>query len=112
MRKVADELNKQRQVGHVYFIPEYYDFPAVEKWLEEQGIKQTPEGLHDDFAMTAMMMSVDPQSVRAEQRIAAGKFRINSVELAPAEMTIEWGKRIVEFRAEATVQAIKKALAE
>lgn len=94
----------------IYYISEYYDFTGVSKWLEEQGIKQSPEGLHDDFAMTAMMMSVDPQSVRAKQRIVAGKFRINGIDLAPAEKTIEWGKKIVDFRAEQTVKAIRAAM--
>ena len=56
----------------VYYIKEYYSYPAVEKWLEAQGIKQTPEGLHDDFAITAQMAAVDPSSVRAEERIKAG----------------------------------------
>jgi creatinine amidohydrolase len=111
MKKVAAKLNKNSKGGRVHYIPEYYDFASVAKWLEGQGIKQTPEGLHDDFAMTAMMMSVDPQSVRTKQRIAAGKFRINGVDLAPAEKTIEWGKRLINFRAEATVKAIRKAIA-
>ena len=96
----------------VYYIPEYYDFTGVSKWLEEQGIKQTPEGLHDDFAMTAMLMSVDPSSVRTKQRIAAGKFSINGVNLAPAEKTIAWGKKIIDFRAEQTVKVIRKAVVE
>ena len=65
--------------------------------------------LRDDFGMTAMMMSVDPASVRTKQRIAAGKFRINGVDLAPAEKTIEWGKKIIDFRAEATVKVIRAA---
>ena len=112
--RVADQLNSERApgVGYVHYIPEYYDFAAVGEWLESQGIKQTPEGLHDDFGMTATMMYVDPQSVRMEQRIAAGKFRINGVDLAPAEETIEWGRRIVEFRADATVKAIRAAIRE
>ncbi|MBC7853279.1 MAG: creatininase family protein [Pirellulaceae bacterium] len=93
----------------LHYIPEYYDFSGVSKWLEEQGIKQTPEGLHDDFAMTAMMMSVDPTSVRTKQRIAAGKFSINGVNLAPAEKTIEWGKKIIDFRANETVKVIRKS---
>ena len=58
-----------------------------------------------------MMMTVDPTTVRMKQRIAADKFRINGVELAPAEKTIDWGKKIVDFRAKSTVQAIKKATA-
>ena len=34
-----------------------------------------------------------------KQRIDADKFRINGIELAPAEKTIEWGKKIIDFRA-------------
>jgi creatinine amidohydrolase/Fe(II)-dependent formamide hydrolase-like protein len=114
MRAVADALDAKWKGGktRVHFIAEYYNYPAVTKWLEEQGIKQEPEGIHDDFAITALMMTVDPTTVRMKQRLAAGKFRINGVELAPAEKTIEWGKRIADFRAEATVKAIRKAFAE
>jgi creatinine amidohydrolase len=54
---------------------------------------------------------VQSWSVRTKQRIAAGKFRINGVDLAPAEKTIDWGKRLINFRAEAAVKAIKKAIA-
>ena len=113
MKAVASQLNKKWKGGptRVQYIPEYYDFAAVAKWLEEQGIKQTPEGLHDDFGMTAMMMAVDPQSVRTKQRIAAGNFHINGVNLAPASKTIEWGKRIIDFRANATVKAFRKSKA-
>ena len=58
--------------------------------------------------MTAMMMAVDPVSVRSKQRIQGGNFRINGVDLAPAEKTIKWGKRIIDFRAEVTVKALRK----
>jgi creatinine amidohydrolase len=111
LKNVAAALNAQWKSERctAYFIPQYYDFSATSRWLEQQGITQTPEGLHDDFAMTAMMMSVDPQSVRMKQRIAAGKFRINGVDLAPAEKTIEWGKKIIDYRAELTVKAIREA---
>ena len=47
-----------------------------------------------------------------KQRIAAGNFRINGVDLVPAEKTIEWGRKIIDFRAESTVKAIQKALTE
>lgn len=112
LKAVAEQLNANLRGGRMHYIPEYYDFAAVATWLEEQGVKQTPEGLHDDFGMTAMMMSVDPQSVRTNQRIAVGKFRINGVDLAPSSETIGWGKRIINFRAEATVRAIAKAIAK
>jgi creatinine amidohydrolase/Fe(II)-dependent formamide hydrolase-like protein len=116
MKAVADALNSawagadSKTRSRVYFIPEYYDYPGVTRWLEQQGIKQTPEGIHDDFAITALMMTVDPSTVRMAQRIAAGKFRINGVELAPAEKTIAWGRRIADYRAEATIAALRRAM--
>jgi creatinine amidohydrolase len=111
MKNVAQRLNKAWAGGstRVHFIPEYYDYPGVEKWLEKQGIKQVDEGLHDDFAITAQMMAVDPTTVRMQQRIAAGKFSINGIDLAPAEKTIAWGKRIIDYRAEQTAKAIRAA---
>jgi creatinine amidohydrolase len=112
MKEVATRLNPKWAGGktRVHFIPEYYDYPGVAKWLEKQGVKQVDEGLHDDFAITAQMMAVDPATVRMKQRIAANKFRINGVELAPVEKTIDWGKKIIDYRAEVTVQAIRKAI--
>jgi creatinine amidohydrolase/Fe(II)-dependent formamide hydrolase-like protein len=112
MKAVASELNSKwaGEKTRLYFIPEYYDYGGLEKWLESQGIKQTPEGYHDDFAITAQMMVVDPTTVRMKQRIAAGKFKINGIELAPAAKTIEWGRKIVDYRAASTVDAIQKAM--
>jgi hypothetical protein len=60
--------------------------------------------------MEAQMALVDPVTVRMKERIAAGKYRINGVDLAPVEKTIEWGRKIVNYRAELSVAAIKKAM--
>ncbi|NQV26120.1 MAG: creatininase family protein [Rhodopirellula sp.] len=111
LKTVAETLNSKWAGSgtRLHFIPEYYDFASVANWLTEQGVEQTPEGFHDDFAMTAMMMAVDPSSVRTQQRIKADRFRINGVDLAPAEQTIKWGHRIINFRADATVAAIQKS---
>lgn len=113
MKAVAEKLTKAWMGGptRVLYIPEFYNYGEVGRWLVTQGIKQKSEGLHDDFAITAIMMTVDPNSVRMKQRLAADKFRINGVELAPVEKTIEWGKKIVDVRAETTIQAIRKAMA-
>jgi creatinine amidohydrolase/Fe(II)-dependent formamide hydrolase-like protein len=114
MRAVAAALNKAWAGGktRVHFIPEYYNHDAVDKWLAGQGIKEVPEGYHDSFNITATLAAVDPVLIRARQRQAAGKFSINGVTLAPLEKTAEWGKKIIEFRSEATVKAIRKAVAE
>jgi creatinine amidohydrolase/Fe(II)-dependent formamide hydrolase-like protein len=112
MKAVAAELGAKWAGGktRLHFIPEYYDYAKVEKWLETQGVKQVPEGYHDDFVITAQMMVVDPATVRMKQRIAAGKFRINGVDLAPVEKTVEMGRKIVDYRAGITVDAIRRAM--
>jgi creatinine amidohydrolase len=112
MKEVASTLNAAWSGGktRVLFIPEYYDYPGVAKWLESQGIKQVDEGHHDDFQITAEMMVVDPASVRLKERIAAGKASINGVPIAPAEKAIEWGRKVVDYRADVTVKAIKAKL--
>jgi creatinine amidohydrolase len=111
LKQVAESLNGRWSDGgtRVHYIAEYYDYAGIKEWLEEQGVKQTDEGIHDDFAITAQMMTVDPSSVRMEERIAADKFRINGVDLAPAEKTIAWGNKIADYRAERTERAIRAA---
>ncbi len=114
MNKVAAELSRSWAAGktRVHFIPEYYNHEAVDEWLAKQGIKEIDEGFHDDFAVSATLAAVDPTLIRAKQRQAAKKFSINGVDLAPLEKTVDWGKKIIEYRAEATVKAIRKAIAE
>jgi hypothetical protein len=57
------------------------------------------------------MMLVDPKTVRMEQRVAANKFSVNGVSLAPLDKTLEMARRIVDYRATATVDAYRKQLA-
>lgn len=94
-----------------YFIPEYYNYEEVEKFQGEAlGIHEQLEGLHDDYYISSIVMVHDPKGVRMDERIKAGKFVINGVSLAPAAKTIENGKKIVAFRTEKTVAAIKRAV--
>jgi hypothetical protein len=52
--------------------------------------------------------SITPSaSVRHKQRVAAKKANINGVDNAK---TVEWGRKVVEYRAEGTVTAIQKAI--
>jgi len=114
MKAVAAKLTRKWTDGKtkIVYIPEYYNYGNVATWIAEQGIKQVDEGLHDDFPMTAVMMSVDPASVRTEQRIKANRFRINGVDLAPQEKTIALGKKIIDYRADVAAKAIQTALAK
>jgi len=112
MQEVATELSKawEGKGATIHYIPEYYDYPGLTTWLESQGLVEVDEGHHDDLGITSLMMVSDPNSVRMEERIAAGKFSINGISLAPAEKTIALGRRAAEWRAEQTVKAIRKLI--
>jgi creatinine amidohydrolase/Fe(II)-dependent formamide hydrolase-like protein len=112
MKAVSEQLNEKWKGGktRIHYIPEYYNYGDVVKFLEDQGIKQEDEGYHDDFGMTAMMMAFDPESVRTNERIAANKFRINGIELAPVDKTKAWGQKVIDFRTNVAVDAILKSI--
>jgi creatinine amidohydrolase len=114
MQEVAEALNaKWKGSGTTaYFVPEYYNYDEVEKFEQEVlGIHEKMEGLHDDYYISSIIMVHDVNGVRAPERVKAGKFMINGVSLAPVEKTTENGRRIVKFRTEKTVAAIRKAMA-
>lgn len=112
MRSVAEKLSVEWLDGEttIHFIPEYYDNPLWNTWLELHGIDQVDEGLHDDVRHSAIMMLVDPTTVRMEQRVAKGLFSINGVELAPVERTLELARELVEYQANVTANAIRMAI--
>ena len=120
MRAVAGRLNKQwGGPRSVHFIPEYY---AQDMWsydyLKTLGVHQRPDvrsearaGLHDDYHYEAIMATVDPQTIRTEQRLAVGLYSINGFDMSAPSQTVANGKKLVEYRANLTVAAIRKALA-
>jgi creatinine amidohydrolase/Fe(II)-dependent formamide hydrolase-like protein len=113
MRTVANEL-APKWAGSgtsIHYIPEYYDYAGAAAFAERAlGWHQVDEGHHDDPVISSIMMTVDPDSVRIRQRIAANKASINGVPLVPVEKAVEAGKRIVAYRVDATVATIRKAL--
>lgn len=112
MEATAEKLNASWTDARAYFVPEFYRYAELVTYLEQElGIKQVSEGIHDDFQITALMMAVDPVTVRYDQRVKAGKASINGVDITPRDRTIEIGRKLMEFRAEQTVKAIKAAMA-
>ncbi len=111
MKEVASDLTARfgGKPG-VHFIPEFYDYEGLMAWLEAQGHKQVDQGLHDDYGITAIMMTVDPESVRYRQRVVKGLDSINGIKITPIEKTQEVGRKAVEWRANQTVDAIRKAI--
>lgn len=112
MKEVAEELSAEWTNGPgVHFIPEYYDYQGLQQWLADRGIEQTPEGIHDDYAITSMMAAVDQNSIRSSERRQAGLFSINGVEVDPLDKTKSLGRELFLYRSEVTVKAIRAAIA-
>jgi len=109
MREVAEELNKTwgGSETRALYIPEYYDWPARQQWLAKRGYREVDEGLHDELSAAAIMLSVDPHSIRMKERVAAGKFTTNGVTLAPAAKIARLGRALIDHIAEVTAQAIR-----
>ena len=114
MAAVADALSAEWSGSPpVYHVPEYYNYDDVLAYQRDVlGIDEDPilEGLHDDFYITSIIMNDDPRHVRLEQRIDAGRASINGISILPAEKTIEHGRRLIEFRTDVTVRAIREAM--
>jgi len=122
MEAVASRLNEAwtAREARVHFIPEYYseDIYSCEYLKAELGIFQEPDECvatrneyHDDYHYSSIIATTDPTRIRAQQRMDAGLFSINGVELAPLARTIANGRRLVEYRAEITARAIRAAIA-
>jgi creatinine amidohydrolase len=93
-------------------IGEYYDYASVSKYMEGQGLKAgTSDNMHDDPIITLNMFIDDPNSVRYDARVKANKASIDGVSIADRKKNTELAKKIVEFRATKTVEAINKAIA-
>ena len=115
MAAVVDALSPVWRGGPtgIYHIPEYYNYDDVVTYQRDVlGVDEDPrlEGLHDDYYITSIIMNDDPQHVRLEQRIDAGKASINGISILPTEKTIEHGRRLIEFRTDVTVSAIREAM--
>ena len=110
---VADKLTaKWAGKALALHVPEYYDYASVSKYMEGQGVKEgKSDGMHDDPIITLNMFIDDPNSVRYDARVKAGKASINGVDIADRKKSTELAKKIVEFRAARTVEAINKHIA-
>jgi len=116
MKKVAAALSATWSAAglqnRVHYIAEYYQYAALHEWIEKaMGIRQVDEGIHDDYAISAMMALVDPLSIRLPQRAAKGKDTINGISLSPLSTTQANARKMVERRVEETVAALTKAMA-
>jgi len=111
---VADKLTaKWAGKALALHIGEYYDYASVSKYMEGQGLKEgASDNMHDDPIITLNMFIDDPNSVRYDARVKAKKATINGVDISDRKKNTELAKKIVEFRATRTIEAINKKIAE
>lgn len=118
MATVAESLEKQwsNQGARIHFVREFYDpgWVETEQYTERVlGVAEGDhDGYHDDIWVTAMMMVTDPEQVRYDQRVDAGLASINGVAITPLNETIDLGKKMIDFRARFTAEAIRAAIAD
>jgi creatinine amidohydrolase/Fe(II)-dependent formamide hydrolase-like protein len=120
MIEVAKELNAKwmGNPAKVYYVPEYYD---EDRWSynfmkQTLGITQVPDvqsatrwDIHDDYHYEALVAVQDPKLVHAEQRIKGNKFSIYGVEIGSIAKLVENGRKLADYRATITINAMKKA---
>ncbi|MEX2466700.1 MAG: creatininase family protein [Gemmatimonadota bacterium] len=122
MANVAEAFNAEwaDRGSRAHFIEEYYteDIYSCDYLKAELGIFQEPDECvatrneyHDDYHYSSIIATTDPTRIRAQQRMDAGLFSINGVDLEPLSRTIANGRRLVQYRAEITARAIREAMA-
>jgi creatinine amidohydrolase/Fe(II)-dependent formamide hydrolase-like protein len=111
-KAVAEELTaKWAGKALALHIAEYYDYASVAKYMEGQGINEAKsDNMHDDPIITLNMFIDNPDSVRWAGRVKANKAMINGHSIADKAKATAEAKKIVEFRATKTVEAINKAM--
>ena len=110
MENVASKLNAEWGATRALFIGEFYDNAGVQSHMERRFDVSDGEsdGWHDTFWLTAMQASVAPETVRYEQRVAAGHATINGVSIVPLGRTIAIGEELLRWRVESTVRVINQ----
>ena len=113
MANVAAKLTESwnSESARIHFVREFYDpgWEATEQYTErELGIAESRhDGYHDDIWVTAMMMVTDPKQVRFRQRIEAGLASINGIAIDSLDEAVQLGRKMIEFRAGFTADAIR-----
>jgi len=120
MKEVSSTLNEEwkNQITRVHYIKDYYEKDIWSfDYLKTIGVKQLPDvktakrqEIHSDYHYESIMAVVNPELIRTEQRIASELYSINDFDMNPPSKTIENGKKLIEYRANLTVEAILKAI--
>lgn len=119
---IARKLGNALVAPIVAFVPEGQHEPPTGHMqfagtISLTGIRQVPDvrsasraGVHDDYHYEALVAVADPAHIRAQQRIKAGRFSINGVNLETVDTVVANGRKLAEYRSKITADAIQKAV--
>jgi creatinine amidohydrolase len=106
--------------ARAHFIEAYYrddiwscNFLIRIQVFQQPAVCSATRGLyHDDVHYTSIIATTykGPQRIRHDERMKAGLFSINGVDLAPLERTIALGYRLIDYRADIAARAINDAI--
>jgi len=95
----------------VAHIGEYYNYGDVLRYQNEVlgkvELNKDLDGYHDDYYISSLIMNDSPDHVRLSERQRVNLDHINSLHIDEEE-ALEIGKKIAQFRADATVAAINR----
>jgi hypothetical protein len=123
MQAAANALNDKYkgEPARFYHIPEYYDYRSVQVYIQQTlkipeqinlgGSNGWSDGIHEEYGIDALMALRDPNTIRFNQRVKAGRAIINGVEIAPLYKLLDHGRQFLDLRARLTVAGIQKAMA-
>lgn len=120
MQNVAKALSSKWAADeiHVAHIDAYYKKDMWSyNYMKELGYTQLPDELssirnniHTDLHYEAIMAVVDPSLVRAKTRFSKGKYEVHGVEIASVEELTALGRKLIDYRAKITVEAMQVSL--
>ncbi|HKK94491.1 MAG TPA: creatininase family protein [Longimicrobiales bacterium] len=115
----ADALNAKYQGIPAVFhhVPEFYNHVQVRQYIQEElGIPEQMEyeasrgsdGIHDELSITSILSVHDPEVIRYEQRLDADLASINGIDISDLAWAQELGRKVIAFRTDLTVDAIRE----
>jgi hypothetical protein len=113
LQAVATELTAQWAGEDVLVahIREYYNYGDVLAYQNEVlgmvELNKDLDGYHDDYYISSLIMNDSPDHIRLTQRQRVNLDHINSLPIELDE-ALDIGRRIAQFRADATVAAINR----
>ena len=85
---------------------------VVDNYEEDvMGIHEKNEGYHDEYSISAMSMTVEPNATRIRERMKVKKTTINGVDLLPVSKTLANARKLIAYRTDVTVKEIQRLMA-